>query len=120
MNRLLMAVLALFLSLAATESQAGPLRRRASSTCQGGNCRVSSGGASSAQDVANLMAARGAMVHPGGNTGREGIGEGSSPEAALRSCCYHPQNPRFRGNSMAIRDQGVAFGHGRWFACIRE
>jgi hypothetical protein len=119
MNRFLLAVLVL--SRAATESQAGPLRRRAStSTCSGGNCRVSSGGASSAQDVADLMASRGGMVHPGGNSGREGVGEGSSPEAALRSCCYHPANPRFRGNSMAIRDQGVAFGHGRWFACIRE
>ena len=119
MNRFLLAVL--FVSLVAVESQAGPLRRRASpSTCSGGNCRVSSGGASSAQDVANLMASRGSMVHPGGNPGREGVGEGGSPEAALRSCCYHPENQRFRGNSMAIREQGVAFGHGRWFACIRE
>jgi hypothetical protein len=46
---------------------------------------------------------------------------GSTPEAALRSCCYHPQNPKWRGQAMNIRDQGVAQGrNGMFYACIRE
>lgn len=115
MTRILIAVL---VAILATEVQAGPFRRRSSSTCVGGNCSVDT---SSAQGVANALAANRTTGHYGGNSGREGTGKGATPEAALRNCCFHPQNPKYRWNSMSIRDQGVAQGSdGYFYACIRE
>lgn len=70
-------------------------------------------GNSSAQGVAEMMASRGVVQHFGGNSGYEGVGMGSSPEAALNNCCYSR-------NGWAVVDQGVATdGRGRWFACKR-
>lgn len=69
---------------------------------------------SSAQDDAELMARTGILRHCGRNGGRrEGIGMGSSPEAALRNCCYYG---RYR-----IVERGVAYSPVRrmWFAVIR-
>jgi hypothetical protein len=69
---------------------------------------------SSAQADANEMARTGILRHCGGNGGRrEGIGCGSTPEAAERACCYYG---RYR-----IVERGVAYSPVRrqWFACIR-
>jgi hypothetical protein len=68
----------------------------------------------SAQADAEEMARTGILRHCGRNGGRrEGIGCGSTPEAAERACCYYG---RYR-----IVDRGVAYSPVRrqWFACIR-
>ena len=66
-----------------------------------------------AQGVAEACASMGRLQHLGGNGGMmEGIGMASTPEAAVRNCCYYGQ--------IAIQDQGVAQGsNGMWYACIR-
>ena len=67
----------------------------------------------SAQGVAESLARMGRLQHLGGTGGMmEGIGMASTPEAAVRNCCYYGQ--------IAIQDQGVAQGpNGMWYACIR-
>ena len=68
----------------------------------------------SAQADADEMARTGILRHCGRNGGRrEGIGCGSTPEAAERACCYYG---RYR-----IVERGVAYSSVRrqWFACIR-
>ena len=107
-------------------AEAGPFGRRAvatssTSTCTSGNCGRSSttersrtvlrGSNATAQAVAELQASNGAMRHHGGNSGFEGVGYGSTPEAALAACC---------NNGRAVIDQGVArSANGRWYACKR-
>lgn len=69
----------------------------------------------SAQADAELMTRTGILRHCGRNGGRrEGIGMGSTPESALRNCCFN--NGRYR-----IVEQAVAFSPVRrmWFAVIR-
>jgi hypothetical protein len=69
---------------------------------------------SSAQDDAEEMARTGILRHCGRAGGRrEGIGMGSTPEAALRNCCYYG---RYR-----IVEKGVAYSPTRraYFAVIR-
>jgi len=102
--------LAIILVILATQADARP-RRQASSTY----AAVPSGGdTSTAQGVAEIQARLGRVGHFGGNrTGsHEGCGCGATPSAALSSCCYSQ-------SGMAVVDQGVAYGHGRWFACKR-
>jgi hypothetical protein len=68
----------------------------------------------SAQADADEMARTGILRHCGRNGGRrEGIGCGSTPEAAERACCYYG---RYR-----IVERGVAYSPVRrmWFAVIR-
>lgn len=67
----------------------------------------------SAQGVANYMASIGRIGHFGGNPfSREGVGMASTPDAAIRNCCFYGQ--------YAVRDQGVAQGsNGMWYACCR-
>jgi hypothetical protein len=67
---------------------------------------------STAQGVAEMMARSRQCKHFGGNSGYEGVGMGSTPEAALGNCCYSR-------SGMRVVDQGVAFGGGRWWACKR-
>ena len=70
---------------------------------------------SSAQSDAELIASRGQLRHCGRNGGRrEGIGMGSTPQAALANCCFN--NGRYR-----IVEKGVAWSPVRrmWFAVIR-
>jgi len=67
---------------------------------------------STARGVAELMARSRSCRHFGGNAGYEGVGMGSTPEAALGNCCYSR-------SGMRVVDQGVAFGGGRWWACKR-
>ena len=75
---------------------------------------VSAGGdTSTAQGVAETCARMGRLQHMGGHPGmKEGLGMASTPDAAVRSCCFYGQ--------MQILDQGVARGaNGMYFACIR-
>lgn len=67
----------------------------------------------SAQGVANRMARLLRMGHMGNPTGGwEGVGMGSSPQAAISNCCYYGRRP--------LRDSGVAQGaNGMWYACCR-
>ncbi len=79
--------------------------------CTGGRCVMVSD-TSTAQGVAEIQARQGRVGHHGGNRGYEGCGSGPTPQAALDNCCYSR-------NGWPVIDQGVAFGHGRWFACRR-
>ena len=65
-----------------------------------------------AQDHAVVIARRGVLVHSQcGQT--EGIGMGSTPEAARRACCFFGQRQ--------IVEEGVAYSPvtRRWYAVIR-
>jgi hypothetical protein len=67
-----------------------------------------------AQQDAEQMARTGVLRHCGRNGGRrEGIGFGSTPEQALRNCCFYG---RYR-----IVEKAVAWSPVRraWFAVIR-
>lgn len=68
---------------------------------------------STAQGVANIMAANNRVGHWGGNPGYEGCGCGPTPAAAYNICCY--------GNSgMATVDVGYArSASGMWYCCRR-
>jgi hypothetical protein len=65
-----------------------------------------------AQDHAVVLARRGTLVHSSCNQ-TEGIGCGSTPEAARRNCCFFGKK--------VIVDEGVAYSPvtRRWFAVIR-
>jgi hypothetical protein len=100
-------LICLVLALLAVDAQAGPFRRRSSSTVS----VPAAGDTSTAQGVAEIQANRRAMGHCGGNSSYEGVGVGMSPQAALNSCC---------NNGRPVIDQGVAQGSdGRWYACKR-
>jgi hypothetical protein len=115
-------VLLLALAVIGPVASAGPLRRNvtrsSATTCNADGCgnetrssvRTVTRG-SGAQAHAESMASRGVLVHASshGNT-YEGIGVGSSPEAALRSCC---------NNGGTVLEEGTAYGHGRWYAVRR-
>jgi hypothetical protein len=65
-----------------------------------------------AQGVANIQASKGILGHHGGNSGYEGVGYStSSPESAIRNCCYWGQKTPV--------DIGVAYGKNGWYACVR-
>jgi len=67
---------------------------------------------SGAQADADTMAATGRLRHSGRAGCREGIGCGSTPEAALSNCCYWGR--------YAVREKAVArCANGRWFAVVR-
>ena len=65
-----------------------------------------------AQDHAVAIARRGVLVHSACNQ-FEGIGMGSTPEAARRNCCFFGKR--------VIVEEGVAYSPARrmWFAVIR-
>jgi hypothetical protein len=65
-----------------------------------------------AQDHAVVIARRGALVHSQCSQ-TEGIGMGSTPEAARRACCFFGQRQ--------IVEEGVAYSPvtRRWYAVIR-
>jgi hypothetical protein len=75
--------------------------------------RPASYSTSTAQGVANLMAANNRVGHWGGNPGYEGCGCGATPAAAYNICCY--------GNSgMTTVDVGYAqSASGMWYCCRR-
>jgi hypothetical protein len=66
----------------------------------------------SAAEDAELMARTGRLAHRGTCGCREGIGMGSTPEAALRACCFYGR--------YSIREKAVVRGaNGRYYAVIR-
>lgn len=99
-------------SPAATSASEAPVTTAAHST-SAANVRTVSYSTSTAQGVANLMAAYNRVGHFGGNPGYEGCGCGATPAAAYAICCY--------GNSgMATVDVGYAQGsNGMWYCCRR-
>lgn len=66
----------------------------------------------SAQEHATIIARRGALVHSQCSQ-TEGIGCGSTPEAARRACCFFGKK--------VIVEEGVAYSPvtRRWYAVIR-
>lgn len=101
-----MRFLTLFAVLVCSTAAAQELR------CASGQCRFASD-TSTAQGVAEACARSGRLQHHGGNGGlMEGIGMASTPDAAIRNCCFYGR--------IRIVDQGVARGrNGMFFACIR-
>ncbi|MCI0360952.1 MAG: hypothetical protein L0211_20935 [Planctomycetaceae bacterium] len=68
---------------------------------------------STAQGVAQIMAACGRVGHWGGNPGYEGCGMAATPAAAYNVCCY-------ANSGMTTVDVGYARGaNGMWFCCRR-
>ena len=66
----------------------------------------------SAAEDAEFMARTGRFAHRGTAGCREGIGIGSTPEQALRNCCYWGR--------YAVREKAVARGaNGRYYAVVR-
>ena len=66
-----------------------------------------------ATGVAQVCASRGVLSHIGGNSGPEGLGMGSTPDAAYRNCC-------FANSGMPDVDVGYAQGaNGMWYCCRR-
>lgn len=64
-----------------------------------------------AQDHALVLARRGTLVHSScGQT--EGIGCGSTPQAARRACCFF-------GKRVIVEEGLACSADGRWFAVIR-
>lgn len=113
--RLSLAV-AMVLALVCGSAYCGPFGRsvsRSSATyCTGSQCakaRTVVRG-SGAQAHAEAMASSGRMYHAPTNGFYEGVGTGSTPQSALRSCC---------NNGGAVIEEGVAYGNGRWYACRR-
>lgn len=96
--------------VAADYAEARPRRRS-----HGSSTYAAPAGAdtSSAQGVAEACARMGRLQHMGGHPGMmEGLGMASTPEAAIRRCCFYGQ--------ISILDQGTARGaNGMWYACIR-
>lgn len=114
-----MILMASVLCLVGTAAEAGPFGRyrSATTTCTSGSCGTSTsrtvvrGSTSTAAGVAAIQAGERRMAHHGGNYAYEGVGVGSTPEAALANCCT---------NGRPVVDQGVAQGSdGRWYACKR-
>lgn len=66
----------------------------------------------SAQEHATIIARRGSLVHSQCSQ-TEGIGMGSTPEAARRNCCFFGKKQ--------IVEEGIAYSPTRrmWFAVIR-
>ena len=83
----------------------------ATRSCANGQCRMVSD-TSTAQGVAEIQARQGRVGHHGGNRGYEGCGSGPTPQAARA-------NRWDARNGWPVVAHGVAFGHGRWFACRR-
>ena len=114
--RILMAVVAV--AVLSGAAHAGPWKRSVTttraSTCSGGNCSTASTRTVTrgAQGHAEAMAASGSMVHAASHGATyEGVGVGSTPAAALASCC---------NNGGAVLEEGVSQGRdGRWYACRR-
>jgi len=66
-----------------------------------------------AQQKANRMASSGRMAHLGGGFGggrAEGVGMGSSRQAAIQNCCYWGQRTPL--------EIGAATNGRMWFACV--
>lgn len=106
---------ALIVSFFSTSAFAKPWVRRGSynTYSNASSSNVGYSEASTAQGVANIMARLGRVGHFGGNSGYEGCGSGSTPDAAYNNCC-------FSRSGMATVDVGYAQGsNGMWYCCRR-
>lgn len=94
-------------------AEAKPRRSYTYYSTPSSNQNFSQGNTSTAQGVAEIMARTGRVGHWGGNSGYEGCGSGSSPDAAYRNCC-------FANSGMTTVDVGYAQGaNGQWYCCRR-
>lgn len=118
-----------FITLAAvvalgTQAEAGVFRRAKAVTCTTTTCQTqqpqqakpaakASGDTSTAAGVALLIVQTGRFRHFGGNPfAAEGIGMGSTPQAALQNCCFYGRRH--------IADVGYAqMPSGQWIAVAR-
>jgi hypothetical protein len=84
----------------------------ATSLCHGQTVIVRGPAVISAQEHATIIARRGTLVHSQCSQ-TEGIGMGSTPEAARRNCCFFGKK--------VIVEEGVAYSPvtRRWYAVIR-
>ena len=114
MNKLL--GLALVAALAGSVS-GGPFRRSNTvAVCSGGACAPApaaagkqSVGTGTAQGAAVIIASLGRLRHLGGNRGAEGIGLGSTPDQAIRNCCFYGRlTPADIGTARMANGQYVA------------
>jgi len=117
----MLAALAVVAS-ASLESQAGWIFKRSTSVavCTTANCQTVqqaaakpvAGDTSSAMGVALLIVNTGRFRHFGGYNGYEGIGMGSTQEAAESNCCYR--------NRFTPRDRAFArMSNGMWVCVCR-
>ena len=114
MKRIVLLVCGLSLLLVCNTAEARRSRRSSGGTSTYTVQAAPAGySTSTAQGVAQIMAARGQVGHFGGNTGYEGCGCGASPAAAYNICCY-------ANSGMTTVDVGYARGaNGMWFCCRR-
>jgi hypothetical protein len=97
---------------------AGPFgyfgRRAGGSNSNQTQARPASGGFPTAAAAAAYMASIGRMGHYGNSSGFpfEGVGVASTPDGAVRNCCYYGRRP--------LADSAVFQGaNGMWYACNR-
>lgn len=110
MQRIAFILVALAIGLASADAEARIFGRRGGSTYRAVPAGCSN---ATAQGVAECMAKLETVAHFGGNSGYEGCGSGSSPEAAYNNTCY-------ANSGMKTVDSGVAQGRsGRWYCCRR-
>lgn len=110
MKRILFALVLCFLAAGVCEAKPRRQYSTPSSTYTSSYSGVNN---STAQGVADAMAAKNYVGHFGGNSGYEGCGSGSTPDQAYRNCC-------FANSGMATVDVGYAQGrNGMWFCCRR-
>jgi hypothetical protein len=92
-------------------------RRRANVSV---NVQISGNVQQIAQHKANIQARRGRCFHPGGSFGGaryEGVGGGSTPEAARRNCCYSGYRGSKGPRKTVVASAVAQSSNGRWFAC---
>lgn len=84
----------------------------AATLCHGQTIVVRGPAVISAQEHATIIARRGTLVHSQCSQ-TEGIGMGSTPEAARRNCCFFGKK--------VIVEEGIAYSPAtrRWYAVIR-
>ncbi len=115
MKRIVLLVCGLLLVALASNTAEARLRRSRGGYTTTSSVQAAPAGhsTSTAQGVANIMAACGRVGHWGGNRGYEGCGCGTSQAAAYSVCCY-------ANSGMATVDVGYAKGaNGMWYCCRR-
>jgi hypothetical protein len=97
--------------LFACTASAGPFGRRYAAPPSQNTAGVSYRFGTAAE-VAQHMARICRIGHFGGNSGPEGVGCGSTPQAAEMNCCFRSR--------WQPKDVGIAQGsNGLWYACCR-
>jgi|688.fasta_scaffold47047_2 hypothetical protein len=68
--------------------------------------------ATTAQDVANMMANSRTLLHSSNYNGYEGVGVASTKQEAYDRCCYSR-------SGMSDHEVGFAYSNGMWYCCRR-